>query len=497
MKSLADNFFAWLTTRALSAGSLLCVGLDPRAGSADDAREECLRLIEATAPFACAFKANSAFFEAHGSAGIDALREVIAAVPEGIPVLLDAKRGDIGETSTAYAAAAFDALGAHAITVSPYLGGDAIAPFLARPERGAFVLSKTSNPGAGEFQSLEVGGRPLYELVAERAQTWNANGNVGLVVGATDVEALARVRAIAPDLWFLVPGVGAQGGDLEAALAAGLRPDGLGLLINVSRSIAQAADPAVVAARLRDAIRQVSSLTFGPQAKGLGESQVSRGDDKLERHHPGRVEINYQLPITDYSLRDLAGLLLTSGCVRFGQFTLRSGSLSPIYLDLRRLIAHPEALRTAAKAYARLLDGLAYDRLAAIPYAGLPIATALSLEVNRPMIYARREAKEYGTKAAIEGDFSQGETAVVIDDLATTGGTKIEAIHKLEDAGLIVRDIAVLIDREQGAREMLAADGYELHAVVTLRQLLEAWRRGGMIVDEQYYEVLSYLESNP
>lgn len=271
MLSMSDLFSA----SAQNRGSLLCVGLDPRTSSAAAARDECLRLVDATADVACVFKPNSAFFEVFGADGIAALRDVIAHVPGGTPVILDAKRGDFADTAEFYARAAFDTLGATALTVHPYLGTDAVAPFLARSEHGAFVLCKTSNPDGDEFQSLEVvntGGQdvarylanvaadstftvePLYERVAKRAQEWNTLGNVGLVVGATYPQALQRVRAIAPDLWILVPGVGAQGGDLDASVRNGLRADGLGIVVSASRSIARAADPRAEAARLRDAI---------------------------------------------------------------------------------------------------------------------------------------------------------------------------------------------------------------------------------------------------
>ena len=455
------NFFDFLTDRVHSANSLLCVGLDPRARDVQSLRDECFRLIDVTAEFAAAFKPNSAFFECWGAEGITALRDVIAHVPAGIPVILDAKRGDIADTADAYARTVFDTLGAHAVTVSPYLGGDTVKSFIARPERGAFVLCKTSNPGADEFQSLDVDGRALFEVVAEHAQTWNANGNVGLVVGATDPSSIARVRAVAPDLWFLVPGIGAQGGDLQRTMHAGLRADGMGLLITVSRSIANVPDPGSAARKMCDEINALRS-----------PSPVRRGRD---------------------GVGVLAQDLIDSGCVRFGQFTLKSGMVSPIYLDLRQLISHPKILQRVARAYAEKLRALSFDRIAGIPYAGLPIATAVSLEINRPLIYARREAKEYGTRATIEGEYKTGETIAVIDDLATTGGTKIEAIEKLTSAGLAVSDIVVLIDREQGAGEMLKNSGYHLHSVATLSQLLEEWKTSGAITVEQYALVKEFI----
>lgn len=491
-----ETFFSLLDRHVQVCNSLLCVGLDPHpsdlpAPTAEAALDFCLRLVKATSRYAVAFKPNAAFFELFGAEGWTALKLVIDAIAEEshrtgsvIPVILDAKRGDIASTAEAYAASAFRTLGAHAITLSPYLGKDSIDPFIADPEKGVFLLCKTSNPGADEFQSLktsrvsETREVSLFEFVAERAQQWNAaGGNVGLVVGATYPDDLARVRALAPDLWFLAPGVGAQGGDLEKALSVGLRADGMGMLIPVSRGISRAKDPAKAAAELRDAIENIRY--------SLSQNR------KLSIGGQGRPESRIATP--DFRLSVLAAGLLEAGCIKFGTFTLKSGLRSPIYLDLRRLVSHPAVLQRAARAYAEKLSALKFDRLAGIPYAGLPIATAVALEMNRPLIYPRREAKDYGTQAVIEGDFNAGETVVVIDDLATTGGTKVEAIQKLEAAGLKVKDIAVLIDREQGAKETLAAAGYTLHAVVTLRELLGEWRRAGAITAEQFDEVAAFL----
>jgi orotidine 5'-phosphate decarboxylase subfamily 2 len=224
--------------------------------------------VKATAAYAAAFKPNAAFFELYGPEGWAALTDVIAAVQAEsdrlgsmIPVILDAKRGDIASTAEAYAKSAFENLGVHAITLSPYLGRDSIDPFLAYKEKGVFLLCKTSNPGAADLQDLPVlAGTdarppiPLHVHIAHLAQTWNTGNNIGLVVGATQPAALARIRSAAPDLWFLVPGVGAQGGDLETALASGLRADGKGMLINVSRGISRAENQARAAAEIRDEI---------------------------------------------------------------------------------------------------------------------------------------------------------------------------------------------------------------------------------------------------
>ena len=177
----------------------------------------------------------------------------------------------------------------------------------------------------------------------------------------------------------------------------------------------------------------------------------------------------------DSSSSSLADHLLEAGCIQFGEFTLKSGLKSPIYLDLRRIITYPRLLADIAQAYLPILSTLHFSRMAGLPYAAIPIATAISLAGQYPMIYPRKEAKSYGTKAEIEGDYHAGETVVVIDDLATTGGSKFEAIEKLTGAGLVVKDIVVLVDRQSGARESLEQAGYAMHAVLTIGQLLDYW----------------------
>ncbi len=227
--------------------SLLCVGLDPdpvripvRMRSAPDpVYAFCAALVEATADLVCAFKPNIAFFEALGTAGHETLRRVIAVVPRDIPVILDAKRGDMGSTAVAYAKSVFEVLGAGAVTLNPYLGSDSLTPFLRYADRGCLLVCKTSNPGSIDLQDLQLAsGGPLYLEVARRAQTdWNGNGNVGLVVGATYPDELRAVRELCPALPLLVPGVGAQGGDATLAVRAAVDRYGERAIVNASRSI--------------------------------------------------------------------------------------------------------------------------------------------------------------------------------------------------------------------------------------------------------------------
>lgn len=185
--------------------------------------------------------------------------------------------------------------------------------------------------------------------------------------------------------------------------------------------------------------------------------------------------------------------LFEIGAVKFGQFQLKSGAIAPVYVDLRGLISHPPILRQAGEAIVSVLAGLEFERIAGIPYAGLPLAVAASLASGRPMCYARKEAKEYGTARLIEGDFAAGERVVMLDDVITTGGAKIEGAAPFLAAGLRVRDFVVLVDREQGGRETLREHGYELHAFTTLPHILTALRDADRIDAERYDEVTRYL----
>jgi uridine monophosphate synthetase len=193
------------------------------------------------------------------------------------------------------------------------------------------------------------------------------------------------------------------------------------------------------------------------------------------------------------SQKSLADELLSAGCIKFGEFTLKSGLKSPIYIDLRQIITYPKLLEAIAQAYLPLLSTLQFSRLAGLPYAAIPIATAISLAGTYPMIYPRKEAKSYGTKAEIEGEYHAGETVVVIDDLATTGGSKFEAIEKLTGAGLVVKDVVVLVDRQSGAKESLAQAGYSMHAVLTISQLLEYWEENGKVEKSKIEETRKFL----
>jgi uridine monophosphate synthetase len=206
--------------------------------------------------------------------------------------------------------------------------------------------------------------------------------------------------------------------------------------------------------------------------------------------------VTNQVPITDSELSNIADGLLSAGCIKFGNFTLKSGLQSPIYIDLRQIITYPKLLEQIGASYLPLLKELKFDRIAGLPYAAIPIATAISLAGKYPMIYPRKEVKTYGTKAEIEGEHHAGETIVVIDDLATTGGSKFEAIEKLTGVGLLVKDVVVLVDRQSGAKESLAQAGYSMHAVLTISQLLEYWKANGKVEKDKIEETKNFLAGN-
>jgi uridine monophosphate synthetase len=478
------NFFSRLESIVSSKKTCLCIGLDPRVdpsekGAAAAVVAENRRLIEATAPYAAAYKPNLAFYEALGSAGYEALEETLAAVPDGIPVILDAKRCDIDATAKAYATALFGRLGGDAVTLSPYMGRDAVDPFLEYEGRGVFLLARTSNKSAAQIQDLRVEGggppigapgatEPLFVRVARECASWS--DSVGLVVAGNDVAGLRAVRAAARGAWFLAPGIGAQGGRADEAFEAGSREDGMGILIVAARSIAAAANPGAAARELRDSIEAIRARRSPPRASAVA---AARGDPFKER---------------------FLSALIGTGCFKLGEFTLKSGKKSPFYIDLRRIVSDPAALALSAEAYERAAQGVAYDRIAGIPAAGLPLATAASLRTGVPMVWPRMPVKEHGTGNRVEGEFKRGERLLLLDDLITTGASKLEAAEILRGEGLVVEDLVVLIERgRQGRRDMEAA-GIRLKSFVHVRELFGACESLGIIDAKRRAELEAYVD---
>ena len=446
--------------------SLLCVGLDPQEEMLPEGEliEERLvtwgkRLISLTGDLVCCYKPNIAFFEQFGPGGLSALQRIVADVPADMPVLLDAKRGDIGSTADAYAKASFQQWGADAVTLSPYLGHDSIKPFLADADKAVFILCQTSNPSAKELQ--QHGEPPLFEQVAETASHWGSSDQIGLVVGATQPEALLKVRQICPDTWILAPGVGAQGADLQTALNAGLRTDRSGMLVPVSRGVILSSDPRASCMAFRDQINQARAQ-FQP---------------KIDRS----------------TKEDLVIRLFEAGCVKFGSFTLASGKTSPIYIDLRRLVSFPGLFSKVASAYAEASKAISFDLVSGVPYAALPISAVAALRLGTGLIYPRKEAKTHGTGQTIEGVFTPGQVALLYEDVVTSGGSILTAAATLREAGLIIRDVVVLVERSQGGRESLQAEGITLHAILNLDEILAVLNKNSLIDAEMFAQVRQYL----
>jgi len=301
---------------------------------------------------------------------------------------------------------------------------------------------------------------------------------VGLVVAGNLPEALRGVRMRMPDVWILAPGIGAQGGTLTEALAAGLRADGEGLLVHVSRGIARAPSPADAARELHEQIRRHrDGLPLVPSPG------VVRETPQAEQRHEDRLRA------------DIVRGLLNTGCFRLGRFTLKSGVVSPFYIDLRMIISDPPLLRRVAEAYARMLEPLDFARIAGIPLAGAPLATAVSLRTGRPVILPRLEKKDHGSGRRIEGAFEPGERVVLLDDLITAGTSKIEAAAVLREEGLVVEDLVVLVERGRQGREELGEAGIRLHAALSVDQLLSVCLELGLIDRAQHEEILSFLAS--
>jgi len=441
-------FFEAVRRRVDQVDSLLCIGLDPHVKQLPEktcaaAEKHSLDLIAATKDVAACYKPNAAFFEVWGEAGVAALKRVIqAAKATGAPVLLDAKRGDIGTTSDAYASSAFDELGADAITLSPYMGWDSLAPFVDLKSgygatKGAFVLCKTSNPSAADMQTLKMAGsgRRVFEHIADLTvpgKDWNRHSNVGLVVGATDVEAIKAVRQANASAWILAPGVGAQGGDLEECCREAVTEDGYGLLLPISRGISAAPDPAEAARSFRDCINAVRK-TKKDAASGRGNQA------KL-------------LPFQ----RDFIDLALSKEVLKFGQFTLKSGRSSPYFFNAG-LFNTGASQSKLCSAYAACIARckLDFDVIFGPAYKGIGLAAGVAATLfteyglDYGYSYNRKEVKDHGEGGSLVGADVSGKRCLLIDDVISAGTAVREAKTILDGANGILCGVIVALDRQE------------------------------------------------
>lgn len=493
-KTKEESFLERLRKR-WEKGNFVCVGLDsqydriPEAVRKGVGVEKAIfefnkEIVDATHDLVCAYKPNIAFYEAQGKKGLTALikttRYIHTKYP-GIPVILDAKRADIGNTNRGYVEAAFNIIGVDAITVHPFLGREALEPFLEQKDKGIIVLCRTSNPGAGEFQDLVVkhpklGKVPIYQVVAYQvANEWNKNGNCALVVGATYPEELAEVRKIAPDLPFLIPGIGKQGGDVEKTVKAGQNNQSAGIIINSSRGIifaSKGADFAQAARRETEILRGMINQYRGSSEKltktqeKLALSLFDAGAIQFDFKKGWRLKLHEENP---------------------------NAPLSPFYIDLRRLQSDLAAKREAVTALIEQAEGLKYDCLAGVPLAAVALVSTMADRTAKPQITPRMDKKTHGEIRKVDGVYQKGEIALLVDDLVTRADSKLEAIEALKENGLVVKDVVVVFDREQGGAEQLAEKGYTLHAALKIKPTLEFYVRAGKITQEQLNHVLDYL----
>ena len=474
------SFSARLAATTAARG-LLCVGLDPVYGElpaserGDDVEKALvganLALIEATAPHAAAFKLQMKVYTAEGPPGFGALIATCRYVKERYPdhlLILDAKYGDVSHVMARSAHEAFTLGQADAVTAFAYPGRLALAPLLADPERGCFVVCRMSNPGAPEMQDiLTAGGEPYYLALARQVATaWNENDNCGLVVGATYPQEMAEIRAAVPGLPFLVPGIGAQGGDLAASVQAGLGAAGGGMLISASRSLAAADDPGAMAAGLQAQIRAAHGATHAPAP--AGDPQVAA----------------------------LVVELFDKGYIQWKTVQLKSGRMSPYYLNLRGLTADPPLFGRVCRAFAARAGALGwdYDVLLGIAHAGIPLAVGIGGLLGRPAGYVRTDAKGYGTKQMVEGAKS-GQRVLLLDDVISDGASKLEVLPALAAAGVAVAGILVFIDRGQGGIESVRAAGLPAESVTTMPAALGALQAARRITAEQVAAAEAFMRA--
>jgi uridine monophosphate synthetase len=494
------GFFVQLTEAIAQRQSLLVTGLDPNpemlqswaarrdlAGRSfmSQARHWVKAVIEATAPHVCAYKPSLGFYQALGPVGLELLLEVRDLVPRDLPLIIDAKHGDLNSAS-ALAHYLFRELGADGVTLSPFAGQDIAAPFLLHSEKGVLITCHSSNPAARILQHAPSDDDPHYLRVVRESQLWATPEQLLLEVGTSDPAVLARVRREAPERFLLLRSLWSEEEKLLAMLDAGLGPAGDGLLLPLPQSllvedaIAEGADALrqrINAARERLLQQRTASADAETCALWLPPATPAEG-----------------LAVPVDPMAELIVDLFDIGCLLFGEFVQASGAVFSYYIDLRQIISDPNLFHRVLHAYAQQLEGLEFDRIAGIPYGSLPTATGLSLQLHKPLIYPRKEVKAHGARRLIEGDFEAGDRVVVVDDILITGGSVLEGIAKLESSGLTVLDVVVFIDHggdhDRQAKQRLAAAGYRCHAVLDIARITRELHRAGRLSDTQAGELM-------
>lgn len=450
--------------------TLLILGLDPNPEMIPpetDAGDWLRFIIEKTRDKVCAYKPTLGFYQAMGASGIELLEDILTLVPPTIPVILDAKHGDLN-TSTLFAETVFEKWKVDAITLNPFSGQDQVAPFLLYPNKTVFVTCRTSNPTASVIQDYSNGDSPLYLELVKEVQKWGTPEQLAIEVGSDDATTFREVRENAPERLILARSLWTSTESQTSLIASGLNDTGNGLLIPVPQDFLKQETLEDNIIQLNQSINQVREEVAQANSRFC---QIWTSDVCLLNEHPHQSLI--------LQLYDL-------DCILFGDYIQASGEKFPYYIDLRKIISQPQIFQQVLNAYAEILERLQFDRIAGIPYGALPTATGLSLRLNHPMIYPRKEVKAHGTRRVIEGYFEVGETVVVIDDILISGKSAIEGAEKLESQGVKVEDIVVFIDHEKGVKDQLNSQGYCAHSVLTISEINQTLYEAGRISEAQY-----------
>jgi len=475
-----SSFIDKLTTAIATNNTILIAGLDPNPEmlppelAGDDLLASLqtwlLGVIDQTQNLVCAYKPTLGFYQAFGAAGFDLLAKILAHIPAHIPIILDAKHADLN-TSAIFAKTIFEDWQVDAVTLSPYPGQDHIAQFLLYPDKAVFLQCRTSNPGAISLQEYRDLDKPFYLHLIEETQQWGTLEQVCLEIGGDRPEIFARVREVAPERWILARSIWQENHFLEDILHEGLNTDGTGLLIPVPNDILSQKN-------CRQAVDQLRA-----------KIETSRAKDTPSNSRCDIWHTEVQFP-ERHPQEELILQLFDLGCLIFGEYVQASGATFSYYIDLRKIISNPQVFSQVIKAYAEIVQTLKFDRIAGIPYGSLPTATGLALRLNHPMIFPRKEVKAHGSRRLIEGNFEPGETIAVIDDILISGKSIVEGAKKLESAGLIVKDMVVLIDHESGVKKRIKDQGYNAYSVLKISEITETLFDTGRITKSQYHSLL-------
>ena len=502
------GFFTALTEAMTSRSSLLVTGLDPNpemlrswatsqglGGSSllSQARSWCKSVIEATADHVCAYKPSLGFYQAMGSAGVELMVEVRELLPHDLPLIIDIKHGDLN-SSSAIASYLFQTLQADAVTLNPIAGQDIAAPFLLYPGKGVVINCHSSNPAAKVLQHYPNETEPFYLQVVRESQRWGTVDQLLLEVGTSDPEILKRVRQAAPERFVMLRSLWGEEGNLQRLLESGLNQAGDGLLLPLPQSLLNESDINRQTAALKTRINKIREEHLNTQLEILSQkpTEQCRIWPQTNRANAAK-QSNIERKAIAKDLKELVIDLFDIKCLLFGKFEQSSGEIFNYYVDLRQIISDPALFHRVLECYAQVLRTLKFDRIAGIPYGSLPTATGLSLQLHKPLVYPRKEVKAHGTRRLVEGEFNEGETVAVVDDILITGGSVLEGIAKLESSGLNVNDVVVFLDhggqQDTRAKERLNAKGLRIQSVLSLETISDVLEEAERISADQAKEL--------